>query len=105
MQMTGTRLALTLGIVSAIVGAAWQIAEFGVPAKSTDLRETKFEMKGMVKSLAAVDRRIQHADRERQELYTQQAVNNQRFKSINNSIGKIEASQITIIELLRRRVN
>ena len=105
MNITPTQLAVTLGLLTALGGFVYKVAEFGVPAKSTDLRTTRARVKVMSKSLNFVNRRMAHADGERRELYTQQQVNNQRFKSINESIGKIEIGQIRIIELLQQRVN
>ena len=68
MQITWTQIVIVAGVVSATLGVAYQIAEFGIPAKSTDMKATQGDIKRMSKGLTTMKRRADHADAERREL-------------------------------------
>ena len=105
MQITTAQIASTLAAIATAGGMIYVLAEFGLPAKSTDLQVVQFNQLQIHEELDSSGRRINRLDNEVQAIYTKQAVIDNRLKNIEDFAEKSTENQTKILNVLQQQVN
>ena len=105
MSITPAQLASILGAIIATGTIVYTVAEFGVPAKSTDLKIVQSNQIQIHEELDSSGRRIDRLDNEVQAIYNTQQLMDNRLKNIEKFTEQSTENQIKILQILQQQVN